>query len=500
MAFAILACHSALAADYDFKVDGIYYNIISEEDRTVEVTNERGGENPKYYGDYSASELVIPSKVINQSKTYTVVSIGEWAFGICSSLTSVELPSSVTTIGERAFSGCSSLTSIELPSSLTSIGRYAFIECSSLTSIELPSSLTSIENYTFSNCSSLTSVKLPSSLTSIGWYAFRGCSSLTSVELPSSLTAIGEEAFSRCSSLTSIELPSSLTAIENYTFRSCSSLTSVKLPSSLTAIGEEAFRSCSSLTSVELPSSLTAIEEEAFSYCSSLTSIELPSSLTTIYVSTFKGCSNLSAINVDKNNQSYVSEDGVLYTKDMTELVYFPEGKTTVNFRVPKSVTTIGESAFCYCSSLTSIELPSSLTSIEWYAFSGCSSLTSVYCKATIPPACDGNVFGDNTLKETLYVPIGTKADYEAVDPWRNFWTIEESDFTVGVEDIERGEEIVVVTDGNSIVVTGDNAGRIEVYSVNGQSVYSGNETTIGGLAKGVYVVKVGNNTYKVLL
>ena len=222
--------------------------------------------------------------------------------------------------------------------------------------------------------------------------------------------------------------------------------------------------------------------------------------MTTIYVSTFKGCSNLSAINVDKNNQSYVSEDGVLYTKDMTELVYFPEGKTTVNFRVPKSVTTIGESAFCYCSSLTSIELPSSLTSIEWYAFSGCSSLTSVYCKATIPPACDGNVFGDNTLKETLYVPIGTKADYEAVDPWRNFWTIEESDFTVGVEDIERGEEIVVVTDGNSIVVTGDNAGRIEVYSVNGQSVYSGNETTIGGLAKGVYVVKVGNNTYKVLL
>ena len=95
---------------------------------------------------------------------------------------------------------------------------------------------------------------------------------------------------------------------------------------------------------------------------------------------------------------------------------------------------------------------------------------------------------------------IGTKADYEAVDPWRNFWTIEETDFTAGVEDAVQGEEVEVATDGNSIVVTGDSAGRIEVYSVNGQCVYSGYETTISGLVKGVYVVKVNNKTYKVLL
>ena len=108
--------------------------------------------------------------------------------------------------------------------------------------------------------------------------------------------------------------------------------------------------------------------------------------------------------------------------------------------------------------------------------------------------------FSDMFPKETLYVPVGTKVDYEAVDPWRNFETIEEYDFKVGVEDVEHGEEIAVVTDGNSIVITGDNAGRIEVYSVNGQCVYSGYETTISGLGKGVYVVKVDNKTYKVLL
>ena len=188
----------------------------------------------------------------------------------------------------------------------------------------------------------------------------------------------------------------------------------------------------------------------------------------------------------------------------MTKLVRFPEGKTTANFKIPNSVTTIGDNAFYYCENLTSIDLPVGLTTMGDEAFYGCSSLTSVYCKATIPPACDCDgdiyIFGDNTLKGTLYVPIGTKADYEAVDPWRNFWTIEETDFTVGVEDVECGEKIMVATDGNSIVVTGDDAGRIEIYSMNGQCVYSGYETTISGLAKGVYIVKVNNKTYKVII
>ena len=386
---------------------------------------------PPSVGSYSAKNLVILSKVINQYKTYTVVSIGAEAFLDCISLTSIELPASLTTIERGAFEGCSSLTSIELPTGLTTIGGGAFWYCSSLTSIELPAGLATIEASTFRDCSGLTSIELPAGLTTIEGLVFDGCKSLISIELPASLTFIGDFAFSYCS--------------------------------------------------------------------------------------------NLSAINVDKNNQSYVSEDGVLYTKDMTELVCFPGGKTAANSKIPNSVTTIGCGAFEGCGSLTSIELPTGLTTIGYGAFVGCGSLTSielpaslttigdiafwncisltsVYCKATIPPACDENIFDYKTLKGTLYVPIGTKADYEAVDPWRNFWTIEETDFTAGVEDAVQGEEVEVATDGNSIVVTGDSAGRIEVYSVNGQCVYSGYETTISGLVKGVYVVKVNNKTYKVLL
>ena len=150
------------------------------------------------------TSIVIPSTVTILGKEFAVTSIGDDAFKSCSSLTSIEIPSSVTSIGGSAFSDCSSLTSIEIPSGVTSIGGSAFSGCSSLTSIEIPSSVTSIGGSAFSGCSSLTSIEIPSGVTSIGDYAFAWCSNLTSIEIPSGVTYIGSSAFSDCSSLTSV--------------------------------------------------------------------------------------------------------------------------------------------------------------------------------------------------------------------------------------------------------------------------------------------------------
>ena len=84
-------------------------------------------------------------------------------------------------IGEHAFSGCSSLTSVNIPSSVKWIESYAFYGCSSLTSVNIPSSVTEIGRYAFSGCSSLTSVNIPLRVTSIGGSAFSGCSGLRSI-------------------------------------------------------------------------------------------------------------------------------------------------------------------------------------------------------------------------------------------------------------------------------------------------------------------------------
>ena len=194
-------------------------------------------------------------------------------------------------IGEHAFSGCSSLTSVNIPSSVTSIEWYSFGDCSSLTSVNIPSSVTEIGGCAFWYCSSLTSVNIPSGVTKIEISAFENCSSLTSVNIPSSVTSIGNSAFSCCSSLTSVNIPSSVTVIEPGTFGYCSSLTSVNIPSSVTGIGYGAFLGCSSLTSVNIPSSVTSIEKRAFSGCSGLRAIYVfAETVPSIGASAFKGC------------------------------------------------------------------------------------------------------------------------------------------------------------------------------------------------------------------
>ena len=227
-----------------------------------------------------------------------------------------------------------------------------------ITSVIIEDGVTSIGDWAFSYCSSLTSVTIPDSVTSIGDRAFYGCSSLTSITIPDSVTSIGDLAFSDCSSLTSISIPDSVTSIGNYAFFGCSSLTSITIPDSVTSIGDSAFSGCSSLTSITIPGSVTSIASYAFAYCDALTHI-----------------------NVSGDNLYYCDVDGILFNKDKTELLCFPAGNTASNYTIEDSVTSIGDSAFSGCSSLTSITMPDSVTSIGDYAFSGCSSLTSI----TIP-------------------------------------------------------------------------------------------------------------------
>ena len=162
--------------------------------------------NARVFACYESKsgDLIIPSTISYNGTTYSVTSIGDYAFSYCSSLTSVTIPNSVISIGEGAFYGCISLTSITIPNSVTLIGGGAFAWCSSLTSVTIPNSVTSIGNSAFAYCSGLTSVTLPNSVISIGEGAFSGCSGLTSVTIGNSVTSIGGAAFYGCNGLTSI--------------------------------------------------------------------------------------------------------------------------------------------------------------------------------------------------------------------------------------------------------------------------------------------------------
>ena len=122
------------------------------------------------------------------------------------------------------------------------------------------------------------------------------------------------------------------------------------------------------------------IEKTAFFYCENLTSITIPNSVISIEEYTFLSCGNLSAINVDNKNSCYSSQDGVLFNKDKTTLICYPEGKTGTSYIIPNDVISIGDNAFD-SSHLTSIIIPNSVISIGKRTFQSCNYLKSV----TIP-------------------------------------------------------------------------------------------------------------------
>ena len=135
-----------LANAESVEINGIYYNL-STNTNTAEVTYAPDDADYYYSGD-----IVIPETVNYEGISYSVTSIGDWAFYGCYELTSITIPNSVTSIGYRAFYGCSSLTSITIPNSVTSIGNGAFYGCSDLTSINIPNSVTFIGEGAFYNC------------------------------------------------------------------------------------------------------------------------------------------------------------------------------------------------------------------------------------------------------------------------------------------------------------------------------------------------------------
>ena len=478
---ALLATTSLWA--HDFEVDGIYYNFLEANflgGNNVEVTYKGSSYNDYSY-DYSDA-VTIPETVTYNGTTYSVKSIGEYAFYYCRSLTSVTIGNYVTSIGSRAFEDCTSLTSVTIGNSVKNIGEYAFYRCESLTSITIPNSVTSIGEYAFKDCSQLTSVTIGNSVKSIGDDAFYKCSKLKSVTINSDaivskayssnsnishifgsqvtkyiigkgVTSIGENAFSYGGKLTSVTMSNSVTSIGNNAFSGCSKLTSITIPNSVTSIGYRAFRDCSSLTTpvynahcfaylptsfkgaYVIPEGIKQIAGGAFYDCSSLTSITIPNSVTSIGDDAFRGCTSLTSVTIGNS----VTSIGYRAFKDCSKL-------TSVT--IGNSVTSIGGDAFEYCSSLTSITIPNSVTSIEYrafkgcssltsvtignsvtsigdYAFEDCSSLTSITCEATTPPTLGNWVFRNVSKSIPVYVPCECVNAYKNARYWYDFTNIQ---------------------------------------------------------------------------
>lgn len=307
--------------------------------------------------------------------------------------------------------------------------------------------------------------------------------------------------------------------------------------------------------------SVTSIGETAFGF--SLESATIHNGITSIDKTAFNYCESLVKIDVAADNPSYSSLDGILFNKDKTTLICYPECKQGAEFIIPNTVTKIEDRAFNSVDNLKILTIPSSVVTFGEDCFRNC-YFSAVICKTKTPEVFSDDLFDGIFDLVPFYVPCGTKDAYKVLPCFKvrnNIIEKQVYDVSVtsnneayGKVEVAEGTECneviltatasknykfkswsdgntesprtifvtddtnlvatfvtatavddvnfdsaVVYAQGKNIVVESVNA-EIYIYNTMGRCIYSGTETTIAVPAAGIYIVKIGSETHKVMV
>lgn len=413
------------------------------------------------------------------------------AFYGCEKLEKIILPASLETIGTHAFDGCSSIKSLWIPDKCFSIGSAAFQGCKSLETIHFPDSLIELGGWAFNNCEKLTAAIIPGKIMAIKGNTFNSCENLSTLSLPSTLEEIGDNAFIFCRKLSHLELPDSLRYIGYGAFWG-GRFDDVFIPSKVVSIGEDVFGGNDSLSSIVvaddnetfdsrdncnaviekttntlvsgckntiIPESVESIRWNSFS-CITIDSVFIPKNVHSIVSEAFRAC-QLNTILVSEENKIFDSRndcnaiietatnklilggkntkipDGIieigqhafhnviLYSGSPNSVIYYRD------VTIPQGVERISDFAFYCAFGIGTLSIPSSVFYIGAYAFKESVKYAGIVKSfIQVPFEIPENAFS-NYESITLYVPKGTKVNYESTVGWNKFQNIVEMDNTV---------------------------------------------------------------------
>lgn len=406
-----------------------------------------------------------------------VTQIGDSAFENCTSLRNIVIPDSTTSINSNAFKNCRSMSAATVGSNVSSISTAAFENCSGLTLITMKPTEPPTTNvyanplkntndcpihipcesigkyqtasywnglkyrYIYDNdcqfdrkymltydddfeavgaCtnrsgyaaqydhiiteqdvtdgwnhskSAMTDASIGDCVSGITSGAFSGCTKLSAVTMSDSVELIDQGAFSGCTALSGITFSSGLTTLDTYAFQGCTALSSVTLPNSVVVIGSNVFTNCSNLSSVNIPNGVTTIGAAAFSR-TKISDIAIPDTVNSIGGGVFASCGQLSGVTFGRNIAiTSIPNSAFEYCTSLSSIT------------IPDDVTTIGASAFTNCTSLSNVEMPILLRTIGIYAFYGCTALDTLTLSDSIT-AINDYAFANSSLK-AVSIPSG---------------------------------------------------------------------------------------------
>ena len=296
----------------------------------------------------------------------------------------------VTYVGNNAFDGMSYIKKVRLPETLTGVGEWAFY----LVGVtELPRGLVSIGNQAFHGCDFVELV-IPQGITEIPAYAFSSCKKLKTLVLHSDIKSIGTSAFSDCTEIESLTIPEGVEKIGSDAFHGWQSLKEVTIPDSVVDVGINAFAWCGALTTMRIGKNAQFQERYLSEYSAGLF-----------------GGGSLTTIEVDPENPYYTAYDNVLFNKDMTELVKFPDGRSGA-YTIPGTVKLVRTRAFWGASVLTSVAIPEGVEELGWGVFSDCTKLETVYWPRSLK-TIDNSFGGCDALSDIYYA--GSEEEWDAL-------------------------------------------------------------------------------------
>jgi len=389
-------------------------------------------------------------------------------------LTEIELLDGWTEVPSNAFKDIATVTTLTLPNGLKTIGYQAFSGCTGLTSVNLPDGLETIGDGAFRNCTA-TFNGVPSTVTSIGQSAFSGCTGLTgALVVPAGVTQLSGSTFSG-TGITSVTIPGTVTLIGQYDFADCANLKTVTLLSgeNKLTIGKRCFYNSNNITDVTIDrnfsyyndleknqspfntaiervtfgSNVTRVGDRALASCRSLTDVVLPDNITTIGVEAFKW-SEPQTLTLSKNLTT-VEDYGF----------YGMLGSALPTLTLPMNMSAVGKQAYYDISNLTGVYVP-------WidplFALANDTESEKTFSYAT---------------NQTLWIPGGTLASYQAADGWKRFQNFDYWSFVVNATVAGKGQ--LDVANGEAVHANGTNTAK----SVTGtQLVGAGAGTPVSGL------------------